>query len=200
MDKTYIKATIESLTLLILKYPIDTEVDLRLFYEGWSPIGIPSVFGVVFVSPCGEMVLRLGHDCDDLLVDNYPFHIENCLNYPENPYFQKVYWQAIHPNHEKGHPHKSLNITLMEKLEFIETKTRSAHEQDFIKRALDNDYDHYEDGFTSCKNVFVPNESLTEALMVTRQTKDRHNLLFDMSYENLMMRRDEQLVLLDPLQ
>lgn len=201
MNIQNIEATIARLKNLSVHDFTITHIHNMLCQLGWQVLSEDGVFSTVLLSPCKKGVIRLGADQDGLLLDNYPLHVQNCLNHPENPFFQNIYWHTLHPEYERNHPVKSLNITLMEKLEPLDASNPMLIEEYFIKDMLKNFYE-YVDGTSYLTFLpFVPSFHLTQALNAIRQVEESHErVLYDISNDNLMLRAGNQLVITDPLQ
>ncbi|MEC8068007.1 MAG: hypothetical protein VX154_09155 [Pseudomonadota bacterium] len=190
-------AVIDSLKTILLPHPINCEVSLRLHNAGWKPLKSVGVFSDIYLSNCEQFILRLGHDDDKSLKDSYPYHAQNCIQHPNNPYFQKMYWHCYHSQHQTGKIDKSMNISLMEPLQPVAENSPAAEEREYVKLSLRCRYEYID---YNPDDLPPPNPLLHRTVQLLKATAEKHNLLYDMQNDNFMMRSDGHLVILDPFQ
>jgi hypothetical protein len=154
---------------LLGKYSTADEVGEGLEAMGWSEIG-RGHFGAVYLSPNGTMVAKVA-ECDSAYAD----YVGLCEQYPDNPFFPKVYGWA--------HTDDGGLVALMELLEPAEDDDKVDALRQLALSGSDGDD--------------VDDADMAEFLGALR-TLDEHRLDLD-GDANIMARPNGQLVVTDPL-
>lgn len=155
-----------------------------LVKQGWVACPKQGFHSLSCISPLGDYVLRIGKRGGN---EAYAYHATLAIQQEDNPYFQKIYWHAVSLK-------MNCTYTLMERLYDVNGIGESLQSEE-IENCLpfgSNKVNYRHIG--SADNSF-----LRDALSHIERVIQEFGYASDIKNDNIMQRRDGQLVIIDSI-
>lgn len=154
----------------------------HLEVTGWCLCVNQGQHSVTLVSPCGACVVRIGMRKDDA----YSAHAVTAILNPDNAYFQNVYWHVVLYDF-------NFTLTLMERLYDVDCSRLCVKmDRSYLFEALPFKHLSIRDWYFSR----LPTEA-QQAILKIEDLNYRFKYLSDINFDNIMMRENGELVIID---